>query len=387
MINILLALLFLAIQVKAQQLIERNFTLTSEKESVIEAKKEIQEKAFQEAVLELCKELIGEERVQKNKNLIQSKIIAKAVRFIPFSKGSELDLKEKTYSQTVNLKINVNELKTLLKENKLLEEFNQRLTIIPYVSFENQLTNKRYKWWSKQDEGYKKLALLFEEQFQKNLLKNGIFFHRPATFDYLSSTPQSFIRESVLNVDDLIPLCKWHKANFLLTGSVIIKGNEKKSNQGFVVLKLNLSQPSTQTKVLVDIQRQYDFPVSKEALRLESAVENKFKEEVESLTLELYQQLDEILQRGILNTQTMKLQIVMGAQPLKMEWMKEKIRNSIANVKALKEREITAQGVTYEMEFAGSPEEIKNKLLVLDVSPGKLSFLKSSDKEMSFELK
>ncbi|MBN8537264.1 MAG: hypothetical protein J0M15_09435 [Deltaproteobacteria bacterium] len=371
-----------------ETLIERSYTISSEKESLIEAKKEIMEKAVQSAVEDISRDIIGEERLTKNKTIFQTRVVSKASKFIPFSKVTEPEVLDKKTTQTIFLKVSLQELKNILKENRILEEIDQKLNILPLVHFENMLSGKKYRWWSKQDEGWKKISLSFESQLQKNLLKSGIFLQRPTFFEFQNSMPTIMAGEKWA-MEDLIYLGKWYQSPFILEGSVSVKNTNKKSIQNVLFMKLTLIQ-AQQGKVVLDIQRQYDLPVFKEDHKLETWIETKIAEEVDSISLDLSQQLDEILQRGILNTQKIRLQFKMTSRPLRIENIKEKMKAFSSLIKNMREREITSQFVVYEVDFSGSVQELQNKILSSDFSFGeltKISLLKTNEKEMIFEIK
>lgn len=388
-VGCLLALLLSGASGYAQgAFLERSYTITSEKETFVEAKRDIQEKAIFNAVEEITKEVLGEERFNKNKKILETRIVAKASRFIPFSKSSEPLFKDSKYTQTVYLKISLQDLKNILKENRLLEEIDHKLNILPLIQFENKVTEKKYRWWLKNDEGMKKASLLFEEQFQKFLLKNGVFLQRPTFFNYQSSTPLALITENWTK-EDYLALGKWYNAPFVVEGSLVVQKSEKKSSQVNLIIKLNLIQVQ-QGKVLIDLQRLVDVPAFKEDIKLEMWVENKIIEETETLAQDLSQQLDEILQKGILNSQKIRLQFVMGPMPAKIESIKEKLKISSAIIKSIREREITSQFVVYEVDFSGTVQELQAKILSADLGlgpQGKVSLIKTSEKEMVFEVK
>ncbi len=369
-------------------LIERSYTITSEKESLVEAKKEIMEKAIQSAVEDISRDIIGEERLTKNKAIFQTRVVSKASKVIPFSKVTEPEVIDKKTTQTIFLKVSLQELKNILKQNRILEEIDQKLIILPLVYFENILSGKKYKWWSKQDEGWRKISLSFESQLQKNLLKSGLFLQRPTFFEFQNSMPDMMAAENWA-LEDLIYLGKWYQAPFILEGSVLVKNPAKKSIQNVLFMQLTLIQ-AQQGKVVLDIQRQFDMPVFKEDHKLEAWIETKIAEEVDSISLDLSQQLDEILQRGILNAQKIRLQFKMTPMPLRIENIKEKMKAYSSLIKNIREREITSQFVVYEVDFSGSVQELQNKILSSDFNFGdlvKISLLKTNEKEMIFEIR
>ncbi len=384
------AIMFFSLMVFSQQgvLLERSYTISSEKESLVEAKKEIQDKAIANAVEDITKEIIGEDRFTKHKSAFDSKVVPKAAKFIPFSKVTEPVVKDKVTTQTVFLKVSLVDLKNVLKQNRLLEEIDLKLNVLPMIQFENSITGKKFKWWSRQDDGLKKVSLQFENTLQKNLIKSGVYLQRPTNYDYLSSAPANLIMDR-WSTEDYLYLGKWFQSPFVLEGSVLVKASEKKSNQVILAIKLNLIQVQ-QAKVLIDLQRQFDVSALKDASKIDAWVESKIADEVDSIAQDLYQQLDEILQKGILNSQKIRLQFVMGPMPSKIENIKDKLKVYSAIVKSIREREITSQYIVYEVDFSGSVQDLQAKILATDFGfPGnlKVSLAKTNEKEMVFEVK
>ena len=115
----ILFLLFFPLLAGAQRaaLVERIQEVQSRQKNPVLARQEMVNQATDRVSETLIKEIIGEAKFNRNKVLIQSKIIRNAARYIPFSKPSELQpLEPEGFKMTVTLRANVDELQALLLE-------------------------------------------------------------------------------------------------------------------------------------------------------------------------------------------------------------------------------------------------------------------------------
>ncbi len=388
LLTILLSLL-LSLSVRAEvPLLERSYTIESEKESTTEAKKEIQDKAIMQIVEELGVEVLGEARYAKRKSSLNTSLAQKSARFIPFSNITESKLVDKKLKQTVLYKINLAEFRNILKAMGQLEEIDKNQSILPLIHFENMISQRAYSWWHKDDDSLAKTALVMENKLGEVFLRGG-FYLSPANEMTLSEALPSGYNKSQLNNDEILKLARLLQTPYVLSGNVVIKRSEKQMNMMRIELHLNLIQAEN-GKTLADIKRVYEQALPKDNAKVDDEISKRVGEDSESVGAEIVSLMTDALQRGLINSQKMKLKFAMASQPQKIEVLKEQIKAQNSNIKNVKEKSISANSVTFEIDFIGSLKDIQDKILAMDVK--NLSYLKveltsSQVEEMDFELK
>lgn len=369
-------------------LLERSYTIESEKESPVEAKREIQDKAILQIVEELGVEVLGEVRYNKRKNTLNAALVQKSSRFIPFSNITESKQIDKKLKQTILFKVNLAEFRNILKAMGQLEEIDKNQSILPLIRFENSISQRASAWWHLEDESLSKTSNMMEEKLSEVFMRGG-FYLAPASQIPLSSLLPSSYSKAQLNNDEILKLAHLMQTPYVLSGHVLIKRSERLVNQMRIELHLNLIQAEN-GKALADIKRVYEHPLPKDSSKLDDEISKKVAEEGESIGSEIVSLMTDALQRGLINSQKIRLKFSMVSQPQKIELLKERIKAQSGNIKNVKEKSIAANSIVYEIDFVGSPKEIQEKLLAMDVKSLnylKLELTSSQPEEIVFELK
>ncbi len=369
-------------------LLERSYTLESSKESATEAKKEIQDNAIMQIVEELGVEVLGEARYAKRKSTMNKNLVARSARFIPFSNIVDSKQTDKTLKQTVLFKVNITEFRNVLKSMGQLEEIDKNQSILPMIRFENVISQRVSAWWHKDDESLSKTSTVMEEKLSEIFLRGG-FYLSPASQVSLSAVLPSSYNKSQLSNDETLKLARLMQTPYVLSGNVQIKRSERLANSMRIELHLNLIQAEN-GKTLADIKRVFESPLPKEISKLDDEISKKVAEESESIGAEIVSLMTDALQRGLINSQKIRLKFAMASQPQKIELLKERVKAQSGNIKNVKEKSIAANSVVFEVDFIGSAKDIQDKLLLMDVKPlnySKLQLTSSQPEEITFELK
>jgi hypothetical protein len=368
-------------------LLERSYTFESDKESMSEAKKEIQDKAIGQIVEELATETMGEARFAKAKKSLSVQLANKSARFIPFSNITDSKQTDKVLKQTLMFKINLTEFRNVLKSIGQLEEIDKNQSILPLVRYENAILQKNSSWWNKDDDNSKSLSVM-EEKLGEIFLRGG-FYLTPASEVGLSTALPSSFDKSQLNAEDTLKLARLLQTPYVLSGHMLVKRSDRQMDQMRMEVHLNLVQAEN-GKMLADIKRIYDVPLTKDSTKLDAEISKKMSDEAESIGSEIVSLMTDALQRGLVNSQKIRVKFTMASQPQKIELLKERVKAQSGNIKNVKEKSISANSIVYEVDFVGNIKDIQDKLLVMDVKS--LSYLKveltnTAPEEISFELK
>ncbi|WP_373997524.1 hypothetical protein [Bdellovibrio bacteriovorus] len=370
--------------VKAQQseLIDRTFSGGSKETTPQGARRDIQDQASQKVSEDIIKELVGEERFSKNKSLIQSKIIKNSARYIPFAKASTLSQEGAEYKMSVSLKVSLRDLKQMLQDNTLLNENDAIPVVLPVISWIDRVQGKSYRWWLPTDKAQQafliKEARVLEEAMRGSFQKNNFFAVKPVEAGLGASVPADFQNERIVGEDAQF-FSQYFNAPLLIDGQVVLNKGESGKNYR-IEIRMTAVQVSN-GRAIADVSRRYDT----ENGSFESAVDKKMREVIETTANDLASQVLEAWQRGSLGTSVIRLTI-QGRNTLPMmEGLKEKIRSQITQVKSIRERLVSSEAVSFEVDTAVSTAELLGKLEALDVEGKKLS--KVSEKQDEIVLK
>ncbi|WP_374030174.1 hypothetical protein [Bdellovibrio bacteriovorus] len=364
---------FLGSPLYAQQadLIDRTYSGSSKEATPQGAKKEIQDQASQKVSEEIIKELIGEERFMKNKSLIQNKVIKNSARYIPFSKPSAMTQEGEEYKMSVAMKVSLRDLKQMLQDNTLLNENDAIPVVLPVISWVDRVQGRSYRWWlplEKNPQGFLvKEGRLLEEALRDSFQKNNFYALRPIESNLGLSVPADFQNERVASGEDAQFFAQFFNAPVLIDGQVLLTKTDK-GNAYRIEIRMTALQVSN-GRAIADVSRRYET----EGGTLENAVDKKLREVAEATANDLASQVLEAWQRGSLGTSVIRLTIKGRNTLPMMEGLKDKIRSQITQVKNIRERLVSSESVSFEVDTSVPAPELLAKLESLDVDGKKLS--------------
>lgn len=375
-----------AVSVKAQNadLVEKSVLGDSEEASEVTAKKEIQEEAINKVTESLLKDLIGSERVSKNSALIQNKIYRQWTKYIPYIKNNDLMQKDKKFYMTVQMKISVANLRSLLKLHGLLIEDSAVPVFIPLVTFSDRVNNQQFQWW--RAESFKDSAFLnlqnqkFEKILGRWFFKSGLHLIEPAAERLNEQIPFVFQNEKWTLEDDQF-LTLYFQSNVVLDGQVAIEKHPQQREAYKIDIKIAAIQVSN-GRYLAELQRRVD--TDKGPFNL--VVEKKLSEVIDSLASDLSTQVYDVWQRGSIGANLIRLSLKGKLSPTVQESLKEKLKSNITQIKNIKERLISTDSLIYEIDTTSNPKELSTKILELKLQGLQLQRLNESDKEISFQV-
>ena len=368
----------------AQQadLLERNFSGASKEASPQAAKTDIQNQASQKISEEVIRDLIGEERFNKNKALIQSKVIKNSARYIPFVKPSPVVMEGEEYKMSVNMKVSLKDLKQMLLDNSLLNENDTIPVVLPVVSFVDRVGGRSYRWWQTQDKNSPvfliKQSRTLEESLRSSFQKNNFFVIKSVEAGLGANIPSSYQNERIAG-DDAQFFAQYFNAPVMIDGQVVMDKAEK--GGGYRIdIRMTAVQISN-ARAIADVSRRYDVEGS-----FEGNVDKKIREVSESVANDLASQVFEAWQRGSLGTSVIRVTITGKHNLPAMEDLKERIRSQITQVKNIRERLVSSDSVSFEVDTAAPSAELATKLEALDLGGKKLSKVSEGREEIVLKL-
>ncbi len=367
---------------QSSDLIEKAFTGTSNEKTPLGARRDIQEQAAKKISSELIKNLIGDDRYLKNKTVIQNKIERVSNRYVPLSKPGELVLEGDTYKMTVTMKVSLKDLKALLQENSLLVENDTAPVVLPLISFTDKVDFKSYRWWKPHDIDGKSF-LISENRHFENALRGAFQKYNFYLIKAAALGPQvpSSIQNERLSLDDMQLMNQYFGAPLVIEGAVQFAKSPESSNRYRIEIKLNALQVSN-GRPIADVLRRFET----EAGIFEAVTDKKFREVIDGTSQDLASQVYEAWQRGTVGSTVIRLSF-QGRIPLnQQESFKDKLRAQLPQIRTIRERLISAEGIVYEVDTNMNSKDFAGKLSNLEIDGKKWISRSSSDSEVIMQL-
>jgi hypothetical protein len=361
------------------ELLERSFAGVSKEKTPVAAKKDIQDQASNKISEDVIKELIGEDRFAKNRTLINNKIVKNSGRYIPYMKPSEATPEGEGFKMSVAMKLSLRDLKQLLQVNGLLGDNDTVPVVLPVVAWVDRVEGRSFRWWQSLNRENNpflvKEARLFEDSLRNSFQKNNFYLMKPLESGSAATIPTDFQSEK-LNSEDLQFYAQYFNSPVVVEGQVVLNKSEQ-SGRFVIEIKMSAVQVSN-GRTVADVARRFET----EAGVFESVVDKKMKEISESASNDLASQVLDVWQRGSIGTSIIKV-TVKGKNTLPlMESLKNKVKASVTQVKSIRERLVTSDAVSFEVDTSISSAELLSKFTSLDMDGKKLSKISESGDEI-----
>lgn len=351
------------------ELIERTYSGVSKETNPQVAKRLLQDEAAQKVSEEVIKELIGNERFLKNKSLIQTRIIRNSARFIPFSKPSALEQQGEEFRMSVAMKLSLKDLKQMLQDNSLLNENDAIPVVLPMISWQDRVEGRSYRWWLPADKSAQSFLIkegrLLEESLRGAFQKNSFYLVKPMEAGLAAHVPSDFHSEKITGESGQF-FAQYFNAPVIIDGQVLLSKGD--NNNYRIELRLTAVQVSNE-RAIADVSRRFETASG----AFEGVVDKKLREVLDGAANDLATQVFDAWQRGSVGTSVIRLTITGRHTLPMMEEVKEKIRSQVTQVRNIRERFVSADGVSFEVDTTASSSELLIKLEALDIAGRRLA--------------
>lgn len=359
--------------------IEKNVEVSTKDKNPNTARRELADKAQVKVIEEIVIETIGEERYNKNKHTIETKVFKLAPKLIPFSKLGNLEQTPEGHKMTAVMKVNQDELDQVLLQNGLFYESDVQPLILPLVSWIDRTEGQSWGWWMPATTStfLSRANTQLESTMRSTFLKNGFYVLRPQMNNAreLISSPPGISP----GLSDIQAMSTNRGTQVVLTGEIQISQSPTRSNGFLIEMKMGVLHVP-RNRVLAQVARKIESEPGVKNL----VVTNKLKDVLESLLSDLSGQTLEAWQKGTAQSNFYRVSI-MGPVPLGVqEAFREAFKNKVREVKVIRERLITSQGVTYEIDSLTGPKELSKRVSEIDVTGGKLVLKDVSETELKY---
>lgn len=338
--------------------------------SQVEAQREIQSKLISGVARDQVIEIIGEKRYQKNRTMVENRIVREAAKFIPFVQPGDIQKQpDGSWKMKVDLKLSVGSLRKMVIDTGLLSDADTPVTVVPMITFTDRMKAVSYRWWmgDSQDEVRKPLvewASALENQLHRELMKQGFHLLLPLEGTVSNQLPQPF-RVDRASSQDLKMIGDYLGISMVVRGDVRVKDSREIPGAWQIQLKLEVI-PVQGGRTVAEISRTLETDSGPSAI----VVKKKIEKEAGDLAKDLSTQVFEAWTRGTLAATTLKLAVKGNLTPKQLSEFRSQLlkSKSMRDIKAIRERLFEPGQVTYEVDYAASPEDFREKLKSLELS-------------------
>ncbi len=351
-----LVLFFFAIMASAQEIIEVNKKPQVISEEAAAAKAQLMDMAIEEASFDGIKGIIGEEKMQRSKNIIVNKVIKNSGRYILSMRGQNFVKKGEYYVMDVNMKVSLKGLRTLLLEQGLLYQMEGPPKVLPVVQITDRVSGHRFGWWyqseTKEHSFLSNQLDVLHKSMREELQKIGFYSLTPLTAGMVDSVPDSYRGENLQRADYLF-LGEYFKSSIVLRGQIIYRSKPGAENIYLIDARLEAIH-SANGRLMAEVVR--TFETGSGAFR--SVIVSKFQEVAPKLSEDLSTQLTQAWKKGTFGASVVKMAVVGKISPFELENFKKTIVLQIRDIKALRERLVEARKTTYEVDSSALPLQL-----------------------------
>lgn len=339
--------------VKAQ-IIDVLFEGVSTKKLRTQARKDIMDKSIKETSLKYIAGIIGSEKTERNRKIIDNKIIKQSGKYILYMKGSPLESTKKGIKMNVSLKLSLDNLSKILLANGLLYEMEGPPKVLPMITVEDRVNTNSYSWWLGAGESnafLKSQLSMLHEKLRASFDEKSFFVMQPIKSNYNRITPEEFKSENP-RLEDMLFLSEFFKAHIFIKGKIQFRKKDNFSDKNEIVINFTAFQAGN-GRVIADVKRRYttddgDF---------KQVIQKKNLEVYESVTKDLVSQVYAAWQKGTFGSSLIKITFNGDISYAELIDLKNKI-NHLNEIRGIRERLFAPGKVTFEVDASTLPQSL-----------------------------
>lgn len=348
-------LIFLPLWVQAQELIDVTQTV-SRPAGETPSRDEMVQEAVEAVSLENVKQLIGQAKAERNKTVIQNKIIKNSGKYILAIKPGAIEKAGQELRMNVDLKVSLKNLRALLLQEGLLYQQEGPPKVLPLVLVGDRVNSRQFGWWYdkpiKENAFNAEISETFHKTLKEELNKIGFFGVSPGAANLANSIPDAY-RNPNLQRNDALFLGEFFKSSIVVRGEILSRLKPLSENIYLIEVRLEALH-SSNGRVLGEVVR--SFETAPGAMR--TVVAKKFQEVGERVAADMAVQLSEAWKKGTFGASLLKLTVRGSLSPKEMENFKKTVLLKIRDIKSLRERLLAVGSTTFEIDSSSNPHQL-----------------------------
>jgi hypothetical protein len=351
----------------AQELIDISQTVKRPASDKSISRDALVQEALETVSLENVKLLIGQAKAERNKAAIQNKIIKNSNKYILSMKAGNVEKAGNDVQLTVDLKVSLKNLRTLLLEEGLLYQLEGPPKVLPLVTIGDRVNSRQYAWWAhsadKENSFNAELAESFNKTLKEELNKIGFYGMSPGPANFSKSVPEPY-RSAGLQRNDALFLGEFFKSSIVVRGEILARIKPLTENIYLVDVRLEALH-SSNGRVLGEVVRSFETAPGP----MRAVVSKKFQEVGERVAADMSVQLSEAWKKGTFGASLLKLIVRGSLDPRDMENFKKTVLLKVRDIKSLRERLLEAGTTTFEIDSSSNPHQLAQSFKTTPLPP------------------
>lgn len=331
----------------AQEVLELTVEGASQNEDKNVARQEIFDKAINETSLNYIRDLIGAQKLEKNRSLIQNKVLKNSNKYVLFIKGTPLSVAAPETKMNVLLKLSLKNLESLLLEEGLLYKTEGPPRVLPFVTFADRTHGQTFVWWQEKSNPSTVLtdvASTFFRKLKDSLSKTGFYCMDPMKAPVAMGWPP-FLRLESMGFEESQIAAELMSAQMIIRGQMVIDSSKVRSDAFRLDWKLTALQAGN-GRVIGEVIRSYET----ESGNFNHVVTKKVAEVTEKMAADLSTQLSEAWKSGTFGSNLIRLSVRGPLDYSQLQALKKVIQEQVKEVRTLKERLFEPGQIVFEVD-------------------------------------
>jgi len=348
--------LFCSTPVWAQEILDLTVEGTSQTDDKNIARQEIFDKVINETSLNYIRDLIGAQKLEKNRSLIQNKVLKNSNKYVLFIKGTPLPAAASETKLNVSLKLSLKNLESLLLEEGLLYKTEGPPRVIPFVTFVDRTHGQTFIWWQERTSAptiLNDVAGLFFRKLKESLSKTGFYCMDPMKAPVAQAWPP-FLRLESIGFEESQIAAELMNAQMVIRGQMVVDSSKVRNDAFRLDWKLTALQVGN-GRVIGEVIRSYET----ESGNFNHVVTKKVSEVTEKMAADLSTQLSEAWKSGTFGSNLIRLSVRGPLDYMQLQTLKKSIQEQVKEVRTLKERLFEPGQIVFEVDATTNAQGLK----------------------------
>lgn len=360
-------------------IVDRSIEVITQEKNPAMARKDLMDKAQNTVIEDLVKETLGDERFQKVRAQVQSRILKMSSRLIPSAKSGELISMGESYKMTVQVRVNIDDLDQLLIKEGLYFESDVPPLILPVVSWLDKNSSESYAWWAgTTPHGLSIWSMQLEKDLRAAFLKEGFYVLKPQALRFEETVPKLPLK---MAPNEVQTLTQNRQSQVAMSGEIQILDDPLRRGQKLMDIRISVVH-LPRNRTLAQVSRRVDI----EKNLKNGASSARLKAMFEAVADDLADQTTESWKRGAIQTTPYKVTLLGAISPVNQEAFREAFRTKVREVKSIRERFISSSQVSFEVDSLASPPELAKRVADFNVNGVKIVLKEALPDELRYQI-
>ena len=345
----------------AQGLEEFSFTKTSSQRDRSAARQEMIGEATRDAALTMIEHILGEERLQQQRRVIEERILPNTSRYVVLTRPGALRAVPQGFEMPIDIRISRANIESLLLEQGLLYRMDGPATLLPMVAVVDRVQGEAFHWWNQEPAPRDTLAVevlrVFHADLREQLRSIGFLALDPLGGKLYEANPKAFRGLDQPPTEDYLFLSRFHNSQLVLRGQIVVRALRERSETYQVDFRISALHANN-ARLVAEVVRSFQT----ESGPFPQILKRGLQEMVSGVNRDLTQQVGEAWRSGTFGANLVQLSFLGSMSPQDVANLKENLLGRVRDLKTMRERRFEPNRITFEADTPLSPEQLAQVL-------------------------